>query len=501
MKIGLVELPQLKVLDPTGNDWTEQNQHPLISKQILIANLEAGGFEVELFNLKNGTQQEQFGETIWKGMTLQKIAYGQLVSSIDSESCDAWGVTNNFTIYRELAGLVLRHLAKGGKPIIVGGSDVIAQPHYYFNAGATAVVTDKSGAANWAIFDYVLGQPQREELSGVLFPDGTEYRKRRHPLHPQDWFLPSISVAQACLGGGNDFADNLSESSLLPIGSAMFDLGCDRTCDFCQTPTYGSGYLRMTPERALAWAARQKEAGAKSMVSDSDQFLGRVLFPEGKQEVLDIIKGLREMNLPISWDNGIELRKATKGRGKERNPEDLEPDEELVEAMWGWDGNTGCFMAYIPAERPFVGRQAYKKLLPWQQHCQMLRAIVRAGVPTISYGFIIGLPEDNRDSFLYLEEAIKELKQELRTINPSLNFFVTPYSIIPIPGTPQEYNLKKANLLRFEDPTIRGNFWTSSVDTHHLTYDQVSDWQLHLFRSLGDNWTTDAMPLGRTSPR
>ena len=83
MKIGLVELPQLKLLDPDGNDWTEQNQHPLISKQILMSNLEAGGFEVGLFNLKKGTEEELFGETYWKGMNLLKIAYGKRVSSID----------------------------------------------------------------------------------------------------------------------------------------------------------------------------------------------------------------------------------------------------------------------------------------------------------------------------------------------------------------------------------------------------------------------------------
>jgi hypothetical protein len=284
MKIGLVELPQLKLLDPQGIDWTEQNEHPLISKQILISNLESGGFEVELFNLKNGTDEQVFGEAHWKGMLLRKIAYGQLVESIDPRCCDAWGVTNNFTIYRELAALVIRHLVQGGKPVVVGGSDVIAEPKYYFQAGAAAVVTDKSGAANWSIFDVLLGQPQRQELSGVILRDGTYYSKARHPMHPQDWPLPSVSVAQQCLGGSNAFGDHLSESSLMPVGSAMFDLGCDRTCDFCQTPTYGSGYLRMTPERALAWAARQKEAGAKSIVSDSDQFLGRVCSPRASKK-------------------------------------------------------------------------------------------------------------------------------------------------------------------------------------------------------------------------
>jgi hypothetical protein len=62
MKIGLVELPQLKLLDSQGIDWTEQNEHPLISKQILISNLESGGFEVELFNLKNGTDEKRTGK-------------------------------------------------------------------------------------------------------------------------------------------------------------------------------------------------------------------------------------------------------------------------------------------------------------------------------------------------------------------------------------------------------------------------------------------------------
>ncbi|MBD2251487.1 hypothetical protein [Nostoc parmelioides] len=50
-------------------------------------------------------------------------------------------------------------------------------------------------------------------------------------------------MAKACLGGGYDLTDNISESSLLPIGSVVLDLGCDRTCDFCQTPTYTIGYV------------------------------------------------------------------------------------------------------------------------------------------------------------------------------------------------------------------------------------------------------------------
>jgi hypothetical protein len=488
MKIGLVELPYIHLLDPYGNNWVELNDSPLISKQILIASLEAGGFEVELFNLKEGAEQEELGTIRWKGMTLRKVIKGRRISSIDASACDAWGVTNNFTMYREMACKVVRHLAIGGKPIIMGGSDVLAELQPYFQAGATAIVTDKSGGANWSIFDYVLGKEPRSPLSGVAFADGRQYKKTLHPLHPQDWDLPSVAVTRACLGTTSEFLEPDDRASLLPIGSVIADMGCDRTCSFCQTPTYRTGYLRMTPQRTLEWCWRQKEAGAKSITLESDQFLGRVLFgDEGRQEVLDIVKQLREWELPFGWPNGIEIRKATRGRGRDRNPDDLLPDEEMVEAMWGWDGKVGCFYAYIPAERPFSGRQNYKKLLPWQQHCEMLKAIVRAGVPNISYGIIVGLPDDDNDSLLYLEEAIHELYGELKTINPSFNFFAVPNAIIPIPGTLQADSIRQSELICFDDPLIYGNMWTASCDTHHISYEQISDWQMRLLK-VGDNW-------------
>lgn len=488
MKIGLVELPYLYLLDPNGNNWVELNDSPLISKQILMANLLAGGFEVELFNLKEGEETEDLGTVKWKGMTLRKVIRGRRISDIDPRACDAWGVTNNFTMYREMACRVIRHLATGGKPIIMGGSDVLAEPKPYFQSGARAIVIDKSGAANWSIFDYVLGKEPRSPLSGVIFADGTQHRKTLHPFHPQEWEIPPVNVAQACLGTTSEFLEPDEAQSLLPIGSVIADLGCDRTCSFCQTPTYRTGYLRMTPQRTLEWCWRQKEAGAKSITLESDQFLGRVLFgDEGRQEVLDIVNQLREWELPVAWPNGIEIRKATRGRGGDRYSDDLLPDEEMVKAIWGWDGKVGCFYAYIPAERPFTGRQNYKKLLPWQQHCQMLKSIVRAGVPNISYGIIVGLPDDDEESLLYLEEGIQELHGELKAINPELNFFAVPNAIIPIPGTPQAENIGQLNLICFDDPIIYGNIWTASCNTHHMSYEQVSNWQIRLLKA-GDDW-------------
>ncbi len=479
--IGLVEVPALGLYDPDGNNWTAlYRRNTLLSKQVLMSDLQAGGFDAQLVNLKAGDCREPFGEITWKGMNLTKAYVGQRISDIDPEAYDAWGVTVNYTQERQVTCMTIAHLASKGKPVVVGGSDAIAEPRHYLDAGATAIVIDKSGAANWPIFDYVLGKTPREKLTGVILADGTYYPTRTKAMSPDEWALPSVEVAKECLG--TEYSEEPFIQELVPIGSVYPDIGCDRKCDFCQTPTYTSGYRRMSPQTTLNWIARQKEAGASCTVMGSDQFLGRVLFPGGREEVLEITKGAREMGMPLLWPNGLELRKATLGRGRNYDHTDLTPDEELIEALWGWDGKVGGFLGYIPAERPVFGTQSYSKLLPWQQHCEMMRAIVRVGLPVIVYGLIIGFPDDTHESLLRLEEAVSELHRQLREINPDLEFQVASYAISPIPGTPQGENIRKSGLLRFDDPSIVGGLWTPSCDTHHLSYEDISDWQFRLTR-------------------
>jgi len=52
-----------------------------------------------------------------------------------------------------------------------------------------------------------------------------------------------------------------------------------------------------------------------------------------------------------------------------------------------------------------------------------------------------------------------------------------------------ERHLREMKLLRFEnDPIIGSGFWTPCTDTHHLSYEQVSDWQIRLLK-IGDQQT------------
>ncbi|OAD22689.1 radical SAM domain protein [Candidatus Thiomargarita nelsonii] len=479
-RIALIELPSVILIDQNGKNWAfHSNNWPLVSKQALIPQLQAGGFDVELVNLKAGNEEEVYGQISWNNGTLFKLLKGNKIKDIDPEAYDAWGITVNLTVEREAACMAVKHLASKGKPVVVGGSDALAVPEPYFRAGATAIVQDKSGAANWAILDYVLGKTPREDLTGVLLNTGKQYPLRRPPMNLQEWPVPSVDVIKKCLG--TDFSVEglrLKNSSLSPNSAIFPDIGCDRKCNFCQTPNYSLGYKKMSIERIYEWTRASKEAGAKSMSIWSDQFLARTLWPDGREEIMEIMRGLQLIGMPYTWGNGLELRKATRGRGFKNS--DMTPDEELIQLLWGWDGENGCAHAYIPAERPFVNCDDYSKLMPWQEHCELIRAIVHTGTPSISYGVIIGLPDDDDKGLSILEEAIMKLCSDLMEINPNLAIAITPFAIAPLPGTPLEVDIRQSGLLRFDDPTVLGSLWTSTANTKYMDYTQISDWIIRL---------------------
>ena len=486
--IGLVEVPLLGLVDSTGKNWlVEDRNNCLISKQILISNLQGAGFETELINLRKGDHQEAYGTVTWRGSVLKKVCIGDNISEIDPTRHDVWGVTCNFSQQREIACLTIKHLASQGRPVVVGGSDAIASPEPYFAAGAAAVVLDKSGAANAPVIEYVLGKIERESLSGVMLPEGEQPPARvRRPARIEDWALPDVSVAQQCLGTEYRGLALPEENTL--IGSVVTDIGCDRQCDFCQTPNYHNGFRAMSVDTTLKWFERQKEAGAKLVLNGSDQFLGRILKKEGRQEVLDIMQGIRDLELGIMWFNGLELKKMTRGRGINRESgKDLRPDEELISALFDWDGNAGCYFAYLPGERPVVGRENYSKLLPWQEHLDIMRAIAQTTQPHIRYGVIIGFPDDDTESLLRLEEALMELHEDLSSVNPNLKFQINALSLSPIPGTPQSNHIRSEGLLHFDEPSLFGSIWTPSVDTFHLSYEDIAEWQLRLMNIGGNN--------------
>jgi len=120
--IGLIEVPATGLYDAEGNNWTSLYRHrSLISKQVLIADLQAGGFDARLVNLRDGDYSQEFGQIFWKGMTLRKTYVGGEIFALDPHAYDAWGITVNFSQDRQVSCMIVEHLAKGGRPIIVWG--------------------------------------------------------------------------------------------------------------------------------------------------------------------------------------------------------------------------------------------------------------------------------------------------------------------------------------------------------------------------------------------
>jgi hypothetical protein len=230
-RIGLVEVPSLGLIDANGNNWTHiYRDGALVSKQVMMAQLENEGYEVHLYNLKLGDSQQEIGSIRWKDTVLTKVYVGSPINEIDAADCDAWGVTANFMQQREVALLTVRHLASRGKPVIVGGSDALNVPNLYFQAGARAVVTDKSGAATVPVFDHVLGRARSVAPAGFILSGSGSLPQPVTAMSPQDWPLPSVEIARQCMGtryAGSRFLENI-----LGSGSVFPDIGCDRTCDF-----------------------------------------------------------------------------------------------------------------------------------------------------------------------------------------------------------------------------------------------------------------------------
>jgi len=478
-----------------------RRRETLGSKQILGASL-AQDFDVTLVNTRLNPAEWEFGQVRWGETTISKVACGMPLSELDPHAFDAWGITVNYHKDREVACRFIRHLAAAGGRVVVGGSDAIAEPQPYLAVGACAVVLSKDGSANRALMEHITGMRLSVPLQAVALPDGNILSQSVWS-HPEDWPLPSEALVKDTLG--YEYWEGILPPDLLPIGIVCPDIGCDRTCDFCQTWLYriryaaerpgralGNRYKYQSPERVEAWARAQTNAGAKSLIVLADQFLGRVLFGnKGREEVIRICEILRATGVPFLFPNGLELAKATLGRGaKGGNPT---PDEELVNALWGWDGQVGCAHAYIPAERPIMGPRAYPKLLELEHHKRMLRAIVRTGVPRISYGVIIGLEEDSDESMQTLLEQILLLRDELKAVNPSLVFWLVPFCIRPIPGTPRAKILQDKGLVRYTDPALSGGYWTATCDTNYMGYREVAEWQQKLLQTVsGDEafWYT-----------
>src|SRR5947208_14161312 len=119
--------------------------------------------------------------------------------------------------------MMIRALTEQGGRVVVGGSDALAEPAPYLEAGAELIVRDKSGAANLAALAHVLGNDHPEPLAGVMLRSGEQLPPRRPPMSPENWPLPDVGILRQCQG--QEYWESPLPERLLPVGSVMLDIG------------------------------------------------------------------------------------------------------------------------------------------------------------------------------------------------------------------------------------------------------------------------------------
>lgn len=67
--IGLIESPATGLYDSEGKNWTSLYRHrSLISKQVFLADLQAGGFDAQLVNLRDENCCPMMTMNSWQGL-------------------------------------------------------------------------------------------------------------------------------------------------------------------------------------------------------------------------------------------------------------------------------------------------------------------------------------------------------------------------------------------------------------------------------------------------
>jgi hypothetical protein len=253
-----------------------------------------------------------------------------------------------------------------------------------------------------------------------------------------------LEVARACLGTEYWSAEYPAE--LLSIGSVFSDVSAATAPATLPNPELRAGLPGACRRSARwRWLARQKEeAGARSVVGSSDQFMARVLREGGREEVLEIMRvGARTWGWRCWWPNGLEPRKGhARRRGLNRPGTGLGPRRGTHQRGLGL-GRQGRQLS-TPTCRPSGFHRRPRELRQAAAvGCWSIASC--CGQPSVPAcrrcptGVIIGFDDDTEETFEIAagRSHPRNSHQDLTSINPQLIFQVASFAISPIPGTGQ----------------------------------------------------------------
>lgn len=483
----LIHTPAVKLKLDGVNLGAVRTHFPKISQLILgaIIEREFPDASVEIADMRTtDTDRETFYKEIKYGdKTIEASRVGQDFASLQDKIswADVIIFTSNFTQEAGVTGDLIEFckLVNPEARVLVGGSDAMVlrgevdrQSHFY-SRGADLIV---SGDGEITLPRVLMC----EETKGnpVLSDFDLSPNPALHLINISDYI--------------EDHEGPLPPGVEPPLMYVETSRGCRQSCDFCATPFTKGKYRYMSQGRIEDLLGYFREAGVRTLPIIEDNVLSRLDLPGGRDAILKWFTYMREQGFVWSFANGIEIGQCYRnGR----------IDDELIETLFHYDGNAGCYRAYVPLERVDSQEAPYRKLKPFDIERAILMSIISKGVPTLNIGVIIGNPQENQISLDRTEMKLIALKEEILSFSSGKTFpYVNLFLHIPIVGTNDYRRFYKEGNISYnvtEYPELY-NFYTCVLNGENFTGEELTQIRRDMaFRINGEDSMKEWEHTGR----
>jgi len=456
-KISLIEVPEVKVsyeFGGRGEVYSAVRTNYPKQSQLIVAGFLRDLADIEIIDMKIGEpdREELYKEFPYGDGVIKCYRKGMSFENLESKikKADIVGLTSNFT---RSAGIVTDFIkyAKRINPaakIVVGGSDATPRYEYYLRDGADIVILGEGEYIGPKVVQALKNNQSLEQISGIAYTDnGIVKHNLRSPLidrvNVDDIPMPAFDLIGNLEKYTEAFEGPLPKNVKTPLGILETSRGCAEACPFCTTPFLRKGYRYMSTERIEELLQHYKKFGIETLILMEDNILSRLTLPNGRKKVIEMFDLLKEHDFAWEFGNGLEI-------GKLMSNSHI--DEELIEKMFYHDIKegkwVGAYRLYTPLESLHQEPQkVYRKLRPYDQELEIIKAIASTGIPMMTFGIILGRPDnDNKESLKLTEERCLEVKEMVEEMGTQTYF--TPFLDILLPGTPDYRKYK--NLLKYD---------------------------------------------------
>jgi radical SAM superfamily enzyme YgiQ (UPF0313 family) len=247
--------------------------------------------------------------------------------------------------------------------------------------------------------------------------------------------------------------------------------GCPGNCDFCTNPQLRHHFWHMDLEEIDRHLNHLRQIGVKTLILMDDQFLGGLLLhsrmggiEKQLQRIRDIMGLVNRYFENIEFANGLQLNLLNKYW------------DEIAEPLF-----KRCFRLYVPLER-LSRTERLSKLPSLDETMDLLRKL--AALPArgtsklrqITFGLVLGSPEDKEEDLKLTVERCEDVKQVFK--ESSIEIALTPFCCNIVQGTKL---FDTYNWLNLPEVEKHPEVWVYSLASNHALSIKVGTvWRYYL---------------------